>query len=351
MDLSGNRSGISANVAAVNLLHLENPGPLHETKMKKFWDLEAIGIKIQQEKEWDTRDAEVFRAFHDSFRTDNCRRVISLPKKKNFTLPTNRQNNEEFQLADNVAGEECSAAFRVLHPHAGLRAKGQVEEVNPDEDQGKAFYLPHNAVSKGRRGDTKWRIVFDASSHEKGAPSLNDVLEMGPNLLPEVFATLLRFRLTPVAITVDISQTFLQLQLDEKDRDLKRFLWYPVTRYDEGTHHTTDEVICYQFTRLPFGLTCIPFHLSALVRELAAMHEDSFPTASTLVDRSTFMYDFVARAEDDNDDMATYYQLSALMRKYNFPMGKWASNSDPLKNIWRTSGLEIKSTTQVVGIG
>jgi len=36
----------------------------------------------------------------------------------------------------------------------------------------------------------KWRIVFDASSHEPGSPSLNDFLEMGPNLLPEILSIL-----------------------------------------------------------------------------------------------------------------------------------------------------------------
>ena len=54
--LSGNRSGISANVAAVNFLHLENPSPLLETEVKRFWDLETIGITARQDKEWDTRD-------------------------------------------------------------------------------------------------------------------------------------------------------------------------------------------------------------------------------------------------------------------------------------------------------
>ena len=37
--LSGNRSGISANVAAVNFLHLQSPGPLPETEIKRFWDI------------------------------------------------------------------------------------------------------------------------------------------------------------------------------------------------------------------------------------------------------------------------------------------------------------------------
>ena len=112
--------------------------------------------------------------------------------------------------------------------------RGQAEVVDPDEKQEGTFCLPHHAVSKSKQGDIKWRNVFDASSHERGVPSLNDALEMGPNLLPELFATLLRFRVNPVAIIGDIHQAFLQLQLDEKDRDLTRFFWYRVTRDDEG---------------------------------------------------------------------------------------------------------------------
>ena len=69
----------------------------------------------------------------------------------------------------------------------------------------------------------KWGIVFDASSHEPGSPSLNDFLEMGPNLLPEKFSVLLRFRLHKCAILGDVSQAFLQITLDTKDRDLTRF--------------------------------------------------------------------------------------------------------------------------------
>ena len=124
-------------------------------------------------------------------------------------------------------------------------------------------------------------------------------LKMGPSLLPEIFATLLRFRLNPMAIVGEIQQAFLQLQLDE-DRDLTRFFWYRVTRNDGGNYSTTDEVIYYRFKRLPFGLTCSPFLLSASLRELADMHKESFPVAAALIDSSTFMDDFAAGAEDSN---------------------------------------------------
>jgi hypothetical protein len=52
------------------------------------------------------------------------------------------------------------------------------------------------------------------------------------------------------------------------------------------------------------------------------MHNDNFPTAAALVDRSTFMDHFAAGAEDDNDVITTYFQLTALMRKFSFPIGK-----------------------------
>jgi hypothetical protein len=180
-------------------------------------------------------------------------------------------------------------------------------EVAADGNPEEKFYLPHHVVSKVRRGETKWRIVFDASSHEKGAPSLKRRSENWYNHLKDMFATLLRFRLPPVAITGDLRQAFLQLQLDEKDRDLTRFFWYRLVREAEDRYFTTDEVICYRVTVLPFGLTCSPFLLSAAVRELSATHTETFPKAAMLVDRSTYMDDFVAGAEDDSDVIAIYY--------------------------------------------
>jgi hypothetical protein len=54
------------------------------------------------------------------------------------------------------------------------------------------------------------------------------------------------------------------------------------------------------------------------------------------------MDDFAAGAEDSNGLITIYYQLTSLTLKISLPMGKWASNSEPLRKIWRISGLEIK---------
>jgi hypothetical protein len=111
----------------------------------------------------------------------------------------------------------------------------QVELAPTTEESTGMFYLPHHAVKKERRGKIEWRIIFDASSSEGNNPSLNDVLEMGPNLLPEVLATLLRFREKRVAIIGDIQQAFLQLSLEWEDRELTSFLWYRISQDDKET--------------------------------------------------------------------------------------------------------------------
>ena len=147
-----------------------------------------------------------------------------------------------------------------------LQHKVEVAPFGPSASS--KFYLPHHAVKKEKRKVVKWRIVFDASSHEPGSPSLNDSLEMGPNLLPEILSVLL-FRLYKCAILGDVRQDSLQIILEPTGRDLTRILWYRVLPNSQSWYHTTEEVIAYRFTRLSFGLTCSAFILSATIRMLA----------------------------------------------------------------------------------
>lgn len=63
----------------------------------------------------------------------------------------------------------------------------QIETVKND--------MPLHAVLLKDKVTTKLRVVFDASSHEEGLPSLNDCLLPGPNLNPSLLDVLTKFRL------------------------------------------------------------------------------------------------------------------------------------------------------------
>ncbi|GFQ88795.1 reverse transcriptase domain-containing protein [Trichonephila clavata] len=71
------------------------------------------------------------------------------------------------------------------------------------------FYLPHTCVKRLDKTTTKIHIVFDGSSHGENQLSLNDCLNSGVNLNPDLLELILKFRENPIAYTADIEKTFL----------------------------------------------------------------------------------------------------------------------------------------------
>lgn len=199
--LSGNRSGICVNSAVVNYINLEQNFTPSDDDLRRFWDLETIGISANHDRSLGAKNLKLLAEFQASFRMENQRRVISLPRKQGIALPSNKLNAER-RLNTLIKRLESNDAVKQIYHDQMLNyiKRGQVEAAPVENSTRTMFYLPHQVVRKEKCGKTRWRIVFDALSHEIKAPSLNEVLEMGSNLLPEIFAILIRFRLHSIAI-------------------------------------------------------------------------------------------------------------------------------------------------------
>ena len=105
------------------------------------------------------------------------------------------------------------------------------------------------------RETSKLRIVHDASAKFKGGFSLNDVLEKGPNLLALLWGIFLPFRIGKVSVVGDLEKAFLQLTLEEKDRNVCCFLWL----------NPQGEIEEYRYRKVIFGAKPSPFLLQAVL--------------------------------------------------------------------------------------
>ena len=228
----------------------EDSGELKHA-LKTFWEQEAGGLhgKESDDEKLDEPKVKLDIQF------DGTRYKVGLPWKGNISTPL--PSDYDMCLG------RLKSLFSRLKSKPELRKeydsifmeqleKGIIELV-PEEElrSSNCHFISHHCVIREDKSTTKVRVVFDGSACSKNnSYSLNDRLEIGENLIPPLFETLLRFRLHAVALTSDIEKAFLQIGVKEADRAFLRFLWY------ENIFDNEPKVIQFRIKCLPFGLTC-----------------------------------------------------------------------------------------------
>uniref|UniRef100_A0A914UIF5 Peptidase aspartic putative domain-containing protein n=1 Tax=Plectus sambesii TaxID=2011161 RepID=A0A914UIF5_9BILA len=234
-----------------------------EDTVEKFWKLEAIGVLDNPEVD---DDEVALQQFQKSVKIKDGRYVVKWPwKDKNPDLPSNyilcmgrlvstlkrlKEKPDILQKYDDIMKEQLQK--NIIEP---------VKDV--DQHSGIVHYLPHHPVITPNKATTKVRIVYNASAKaRRGAKSLNDCLYRGPMLLPDLCGMLIRFRTYEVAIVADVEKAFLQLVLEQEDRDAVRFIWLK----DINKPWSQDNLQIYRFCQVAFGVISSPFLLAATIR-------------------------------------------------------------------------------------
>lgn len=297
-----------------------NDDNLIET-LRTFWDTESIGITNH-----DTESPEENKFLREvSFDKLGGRYQVGLPWKAEV-LP---QSNGYLtcvrrlrQLHFHLKKDKC-----LLNDYDSVIKQqldcGIIEAVPEDDDNSAgSYYLPHHGVIREDKETTKLRVVFDGSAKPSDdSPSINECLEKGPNLVPNLLDTVLKFRSHPIGIVADIEKAFHQIQILPDDRRMLRFLWF------DDVAEPVPEIREFQFCRLVFGLTPSPAVLASVIQHHLTTHKETNPEMVSLLNDSFYVDDFAGGAKTDDDAVEVYQRSQEIMKDGGFTLRKWMSNS------------------------
>ncbi|KAK5977662.1 hypothetical protein GCK32_020150 [Trichostrongylus colubriformis] len=222
---------------------------------------------------------------------------------------------------------------------------GFIEEVDEHvHDNHRVYYIPHQAVYKESSSTTKLRIVFDASSKTRGAPSLNDCLHQGPTLLPELAGILLRSRLCRFLLIADVEKAFHQIRLQRSQRDATRFLWLK----NPFSPPSSANLRVFRFTRIPFGVNASPFMLAAAIQYyLRHLHSP----LSEEIERNTYVDNVALGASTQAEAVQKYKTVKSVFSDMHMNLRQFVCNSRAVNDsISKDDRITTAERTSLLGI-
>ena len=283
---------------------------------KAMWDIETLGIldpvTVKSKRE---SDEEVLKHFQKNIiQLESGRYEVSLPWSEkisqlepNFEVVYKRLLSVTKKLEKENIIEQYEKVFREWE------LLGIIQEIPLQKNNG--HFLAHHAVLKENSLSTKIRPVFDASFKGKNLICLNDCLASGPNLIEFIPVMLMRFRLNKLGVVSDISKAFLQISINEKDREFFKFLWW--------SDKSKNILKCYQHTRVVFGVITSPFQL---IRTINHHIESASPEFKEIAERLKFCFyfdDFVCSVNSESELKNLIERTVEFMKVAKFEFKSW----------------------------
>ena len=248
--------------------------------------------------------------------------VVKLPYRYEKSLPNNKDcaMNRMKSLKKKFENDE---GYKLAYSELieGYIAKGYAEAVpmnSIERNDGRLWYMPHFAVVHPAK--LKLRVVFDLKAKFKGV-SLNEFLIQGPDLTNTLNGVILRFRNGLFALTADIAEMFHQVKVDEDERDVFRFLWWP----GGNTEHAPIE---YRMCVLPFGARSSPACANYALRQTALDYGDKFSERAASAVLNNFYVDNLLVAVDTEEEGESLAKdLIELCAAGGWRLCQWTGNS------------------------
>lgn len=300
--------------------------------IQSFWKLESLGI-IDSNESLSLDDLNAINLFHDHLKFNDGRYETSLLWKENKSKLNNNFVNAKGRFLSLKNKLKCKKW--VLEEYNNIIEEQLqnkiIQECKLNENASNCYYMPHRPVIREDKSTTKVRIVFDASSKEKNAKSLNECLHSGPNLNPNLLDIILKFRIFNVVFSADIEKAFHQIKIIEDERDFLRFLWF----------NTEDDMgfIVLKMNRVTFGVTSSPFILASTIKHHIKKYEKEFPDVVYMLNNFLYVDDVYYGADTDDEVFSLSSNAVKIFKDASMNLRKFQTNSENLKNMWANNGF------------
>lgn len=294
--------------------------PLRSDNLKRLWDLESIGITDSPKV---SRDDEAIKHFNETTQFLDNRYHVKWPwieypptLPSNFGLAFGRLNSLLKRLEDDTIQSYDMIIKDQLE-------KGIIEIIeNPSTSvEHPVHYLPHHCINQGN----KLRLVYDASAKSKDNRSLNECLYRGPLMLEDLTGLLIRFREHRIGIVADVEKAFLQIGLQNEDRDVTRFLW-PM---NVAQAVSSQNLLHLRFQRVPFGVISSPFLLNATIRYHLRKGND---TIRKQIADDLYVDNLVTGTNSLKSALSLYHTSKCAFDDLSMNLREWNSNSIQFMN-------------------
>ena len=332
-------------VKVLNLFSCTDDSFNKTPNLEDFWELETIGIRDPLTL---TDDDKALAKFNESICFKDGRYQVQWPWKcenpdlpENFDVVMSRFKSLERRLQRNKdLMRKCDDVIQ------NQVKQGIIERVlDTTEGRNLKHYLSHHPVLTPAKHTTKLRVVYDASlKAKKGDNSLNDCLYRGPILLPDLCGMLLHLRQYPIVILADIEKAFLQVGIQEKDRDVTRFLWF---KDPNNIGNIQRNLEIYRFCRIPFGIVCSPFLLSATIK----FHLNQYGTSlASYIRENIYVDNIMLGATSVKEAFEIYVESKKIFQEASMNLREWMSNSNEFLSLLSKAEVSGGNMMKIFGI-
>ncbi len=147
----------------------------------------------------------------------------------------------------------------------------------------------------------------------------------------------------PVAVGADLEKAFLQVGLQEEDRDVTRFFWLKDPKLP-----TLDENIqVYRFKRVCFGIKPSPFLLEITVKY--HLNQWNSPAAD-LISENVYVDNVLVGFNSPEEAHTFYMEAKKIFGAASMNFREWMSNSEEFMEKIHASDQVEKPVSKVLGL-